>query len=121
MDAVEGKLIYVVLEFLLELVLSLCWCWRLYLNLCVFFYQLLFKGVYHLDHEHFDLDFDNCILLTNEHIQRMNLEEQDLRFFQLFTQDRIETQVAGEMKRKESRRRWTQAKRQRIMLENDGQ
>ena len=40
----------------------------------------LFRGIYRWDHQHFDFDFDNCVMLTNEHIQRNSLEELDRMF-----------------------------------------
>ncbi len=39
------------------------------------------RSVYRLDHSHFDDDFDNCLLLTNENIRAAGLTAADRDFF----------------------------------------
>jgi hypothetical protein len=53
------------------------------------FYQLwgLFQRPYKYDYINFDLDSDNCILLTNEHIMRSVLVEADEKFNQQRLED----------------------------------
>ncbi len=61
----------------------------------------IFRKVYTLDHDNFDMDFDNCILLTNEDIRNNHpLSEDDRILYQLLTQQRREKREKAIEKRK---------------------
>ena len=60
----------------------------------------MFREVYRWSHENFDLDFDICALLTNEHIRNNRLEEIDKNFGIQVMQIKIANQEKREKKRK---------------------
>ena len=41
----------------------------------------ILSGVFCFDHDHFDLDFNICVLLTNEHIRNHDSKKVDYRFY----------------------------------------
>jgi hypothetical protein len=49
----------------------------------------IMRGVYRWDHRNFDMDFENCALLTNEHIQNNQLTELDRKFYLMMAKERI--------------------------------
>ena len=73
--------------------------------------------MYRLDHRYFDQDIDNCILLTNEHIKRLYLVDQDVEIYKRSIQDRTKKRNAFDQKRKESLVKYKAAKKQRLLLE----
>jgi hypothetical protein len=48
------------------------------------------RGVYRWDHRNFDMDFENCALLTNEHIQSNQLTELDRKFYLMVAKERTD-------------------------------
>ena len=46
----------------------------------------IFAQVYRNDHSKFDIDFENCAMLTNEHIRDYQLDDDDLVFFRALHQ-----------------------------------
>mgnify|MGYP001068459656 CR=1 FL=1 len=65
----------------------------------------IMKGTYRYDRVNFDSDYDNCVLLTNEHIKANNLEESDLRLYRAFLQQRKEAEEKRQQKRQVDRDR----------------
>ncbi len=57
------------------------------------------RGLYRYDHKHFDIDFDNCVLLTNEHIRAAGLTVEDLNFL-LSRAEAWERLVEAKMKKR---------------------
>ena len=72
------------------------------------------RGTYHWDHEHFDLDYNICVLLTNENIAKTQLEEADRLFYLQVLEVRKKHQEAISHKRKEQLQSYHQRKKQRI-------
>ena len=58
------------------------------------------RNIYRWDHRHFDIDFDICALLTNEHIKRRQLETIENRFYTKVTQEKREEIDRAKQKRK---------------------
>ncbi len=54
------------------------------------------QNVYRFDHSHFDEDFDNCFMLTNELIRNNQLDDRDREFYKQFRQKR---KLDGEKRR----------------------
>ena len=70
----------------------------------------VFRGIYRWDHKNFDFDFDNCAMLTNEHIKHNSLEELDRRFMQqIFQKRKMEEEKKAE-KRKREQEKYKQRK-----------
>ena len=74
----------------------------------------ILRGVYRWSHENFDVDFDNCCLLTNLHIKNNNLEEVDRIFLLQVSQQKIQLHEHKEEKRKESRRAYKLNKKRKL-------
>jgi len=67
----------------------------------------LLRHAYFLDHISFDIDIDNCLLLTNEHIQFVDeLTEEDRQFYRGYVDLRKIKTKARQRKRKESTNRY---------------
>ena len=74
----------------------------------------VFRGIYRWDHKNFDVDFDNCAMLTNEHIKCNNLEELDRRFMQqVFQKRKIEEEKKIE-KRKREQEKYKEKKKMKL-------
>jgi hypothetical protein len=79
----------------------------------------LVKRVYRNDHGNFDLDFDNCVLLTNELLAyREVLSESDFLYYQNFNLQRKRKVMQKEEKEKIAKRRHATLKRRRIQYNN---
>lgn len=76
----------------------------------------LSRGIYRWSHDHFDLDIDNCILLTNEVLKRRNnpLATADQQFAQKVRADRKRKQEEKAEKKQESATRYRANKRRRL-------
>lgn len=71
-------------------------------------------GVYKYDHSNFDMDFENCCMLTNEDISASELTLEDGEFYQKFLDARVERWNAAERKRKASRDKYKVGKKQKL-------
>jgi len=71
---------------------------------------------YRFDHEHFDEDIDNIILLTNEDIKANELTEEDYEYYVRVVNLNIEARNKRSEKRKLSQEK-SKSKRQRIMTQ----
>lgn len=69
---------------------------------------------YTLDHEFFDIDFDNCVLLTNEHIHFNKLIEDDMIFNSKWIADSIARYEAKKRKRVEQQKNFEAKRRIRL-------
>jgi len=54
------------------------------------------------DHRNFDLEFDLCVLLTNQHIHNSNMTPEDALFLQQSTQFHLDQAAAREQRRRKS-------------------
>ena len=73
-----------------------------------------------MDLDNFDMDVDNIMLLTNEHIRSRDLEEIDAKFYHLLIQDRMSQSEQAKQKRKERQDRSQRNKKQRLLLDDLG-
>lgn len=69
------------------------------------------REIYRWDHDNFDVDFDNCLLLTNEHIKQNQLEEIDRKFHLQVIEDRRMRRERKEQKRKQELELYKQKKK----------
>ena len=74
------------------------------------------RHVYRLDHSRFDMDLDNCILLTNEIIKKQSLVEQDREFLLKSIQARTQQQEEARNKRRASYEKYKLEKKRRLQL-----
>jgi hypothetical protein len=58
------------------------------------------RGVYRWDHRNFDMDFENCALITNEHIHNNQLTELDRKFYLMVAKERTDKKERKNEKRK---------------------
>lgn len=80
----------------------------------------IIRGPYRWDHTHLDTDFEVCGLLTNEHIRRLDLQEQDREFYKRLVHRRFLTAQAKAEKRKAQLKACTERKRARLYPETVG-
>jgi hypothetical protein len=78
----------------------------------------IMRGVYRWDHRNFDMDFENCALLTNEHIQSNQLAELDRKFYLMVAKERTDKKEKNE-KRKAQLENFK--KRKKLKLATDTQ
>lgn len=71
----------------------------------------ILRGIYRYDHSHFDTDFDNCVLLTNEHIRNHELVEIDRLFYRALISERKRLHEQREEKQKASVSKYREKKR----------
>jgi hypothetical protein len=50
----------------------------------------IMRGVYRWDYRNFNMDFENCALLTNKHIQSNQLAELDRKFYLMVAKERTD-------------------------------
>jgi DDE superfamily endonuclease len=74
----------------------------------------ILRGVYRWDHKHFDLDYENMCLLTNEHIHDNVLSEIDHKFYRNFISLRIQGQKDREEKRNVSEKKSKEKKAKKL-------
>lgn len=72
------------------------------------------RGIYTLDHSHFDMDINNCILLTNEHIRTYQLTVEDRNLFFALLQKKIDEREAKLHKRNRQIHNYQQRKKCRL-------
>ena len=77
----------------------------------------ILQSVYRLDHVHFDDDVNICILLTNEHILKNSLEENDSKFYLACIRDREIAQDKARKKKIDKQVTYKKNKKQRLILE----
>lgn len=74
----------------------------------------ILRNCYRWDHRHFDDDFTICVLLTNEHIRRLELSELDFSFKHKLALARHLFVEEKQRKRKEQVKRYLEKKKLRI-------
>jgi hypothetical protein len=74
----------------------------------------MFNNVYRYDHSHFDMDFQNARLLTNEDIMISNLALEDGEFYQKMLDERVERFHSEEKKRKASQEKYKTNKKRKL-------
>jgi hypothetical protein len=74
----------------------------------------IFNNVYRYDHSHFDMDFQNACLLTNEDIMISNLALEDGEFYQKMLDERVERFHSEEKKRKASQEKYKTNKKRKL-------
>jgi hypothetical protein len=79
----------------------------------------IMRGVYRWDHRNFDMDFENCTLLTNEHIHNNQLTELDGKFYLMVAKERIDKKERKNEKRKAQLENFK--KRKKLNLTTDTQ
>ena len=72
------------------------------------------SSVYRNDKTSFDIDANNCILLTNEHIRFYHLLEDDKAFHQALLFSRVTNNTEKDRKRKAQQDRYMEAKKLRL-------
>lgn len=73
------------------------------------------RNTYRWDHATFDVDFDICCLLTNEHIKANALEEIDGQFYLQRVVERQQIQEAARKKRQQQQQEYQERKRRRVV------
>jgi hypothetical protein len=77
------------------------------------------RGVYRWDHTNFDMGFENCALLTNEHIQSNQLTELNRKFSLMVAKEKTDKKERKNEKRKAQLENFK--KRKKIKLATDTQ
>ena len=72
------------------------------------------RDLYSWSHENFDVDFDNCCLLTNTHIKNNSLDEIDKNFLIQAVQKKIVLYEDKEKKRKREKEEYKIRKRRKL-------
>jgi hypothetical protein len=71
------------------------------------------RNIYKWDHDFFDLDFENCAMLTNEHIRANQLTEEDRIFYRKYLSSRVSEAERKQAKRKLSLRKYEEKHKKR--------
>ena len=74
----------------------------------------MFSGIYKLDHQNFDMDFENACLLINEDITVSALAIKDGEFYQKLLDERLERYHNEEKKRKADYEKFKKSKRAKL-------
>jgi hypothetical protein len=74
------------------------------------------SDVYRWSHEHFDVDVDVCVMLTNEHIRNHDLSEFDAEFYRQLAAYRKEVAETRKRKREEAAKRYRNNRRRMLRL-----
>ena len=69
------------------------------------------SSVYRFSHEYFDIDYDNCVLLTNEHIREHQLVDADAEYYRFIINSRQEKRTRQVHKRQAELQRYREKKR----------
>jgi hypothetical protein len=72
------------------------------------------RDVYRYDHEKFDMDFENCCLLTNEAILLTALAEEDGKFYRQVLESRFEKKQRELKKRKQGYEKYKRVKKAKL-------
>jgi hypothetical protein len=72
------------------------------------------RNTYRYEHTNFDIDIDNCILLTNEHIKVNQLEEIDFTFYRKLIQEHKREYEVKQEKRQAQVAKYRINKRRRL-------
>jgi len=73
-------------------------------------------GVYRLHHSQFDLDIDNCILLTNELINKTPLQAEDQKFYLAGIEKHLELMEMKKEKKRKTREKSKENQQKRIKM-----
>ena len=80
------------------------------------FTATLLHKAYPFDHQWIDVDFENMVLLTNEHIKATHpLTDEDEQFYKAFKEQKLRLQEQKEHKRQEQINRYLLNKKRRKM------
>jgi hypothetical protein len=74
----------------------------------------IFNACYRHDHSHFDLDFDNALMLINEDISASNLTMDDGEFYQKFLDARVERWNSQNESRKRTQEKYKVNKKAKL-------
>jgi len=76
----------------------------------------IMRSVYRWDHRNFGTDFENCALLTNEHIRNNQLTELDQNFYLMVAKERSECRKRNVEKRKAQLKNFKKRKKLKLPI-----